>query len=330
MINGFSHTTTSASTLNDGSAAAVQSGFNSGLLGNKQPSEHSAVSFSGLLNSDTETLLSSTSNSIESLAVDGETAALEQQEAALTVDNSQHLLASTANVSHQLNKDPVTAGTSTVSTLSDSIVTAVSNVMSTSATLATAQVATSQLAANSVLDGKLIEATAVKETATSVDALVNSNTQAQRGEAGSNLQFKAVLDKSLSAQELGERLSSTIADKVSVQVNAKTPTATIRLDPPDLGKIDLVIKLDNDKLNIQINASSGATRESIQMTSDRLRAELVEQNFLHVDVSISGEHQQSSDHHEMVADGDFMVAGNTVAMDSDVEELVDNSELARA
>ncbi|MDE1076959.1 flagellar hook-length control protein FliK, partial [Escherichia coli] len=79
-------------------------------------------------------------------------------------------------------------------------------------------------------------------------------------------------------------LSATIADKVSVQINAKTPTATIRLDPPDLGKIELVVKLDNDKLHIQINASSNTTRESIQMTSDRLRAELVEQNFLNVDV----------------------------------------------
>ncbi len=111
--------------------------------------------------------------------------------------------------------------------------------------------------------------------------------------ATASLEFKAVLDKQISAKQMGQQLSALMADKISLQVNAKTPTATIRLDPPELGKIDLVVKLDNDKLHVQISASSHATRESIQLTSERLRAELVEQNFLHVEVAITSDSQST-------------------------------------
>ncbi len=147
-----------------------------------------------------------------------------------------------------------------------------------------------------------------------------------------NLNFKAVLDKHISAKDMGQQLSAMMADKISLQVNTKTPTATIRLDPPDLGKIDLVVKFDNDKLHVQINASSQATRESIQMTSERLRAELVEQNFLHVDVSISDHTQNTahdSEHYAAASDGEQTILASAQNTNQTHESLIEQ-ELARA
>ncbi len=337
MINGFNHTASSTSTLTEGSVQSASPGFNGGLLGSNQSTGNAITSFSDLLTSDEGSLSSGLSETEgqDQVGVDVSEellGSLETDAAEGTLgDELKATVLLTAQQGSQSGLNLATnAPASTASIVTDSIVSAVSNVMSTSATLVTAQVATSQLATNSALDSKLIDVAAVKDSAASTEGLVSNNAQSNRSETTSNLQFKAVLDKSLSAQQLGERLNSTIADKVIVQVNAKMPTATIRLDPPDLGKIDLVVRLDNDKLSIQINASSGATRESIQMTSDRLRAELVEQNFLHVDVSISGEHQQGSDHYEMMAEEDFAIATNSAATNSDAEEQIDNSELARA
>ncbi|WP_165311094.1 flagellar hook-length control protein FliK [Vibrio ziniensis] len=327
MINGLNHTSTDTASLSEGAVLNAKQGFR-----DRDSTGTATMSFAAML-LDTEAknvvtdLGLSLSESDESLEL---TTAGTDELTDLSADISDNfnlVSVSVTTVNNSVKDSSVTAASSMVA---DSIVTAVSNVMSTSASLASAQVATSQLATNSVLDGKLIDATTVKEPTVAADALLNNNSQTARNEVASNLQFKAVMDKSLSTQELGERLSATIADKVSVQVNAKTPTATIRLDPPDLGKIELVVKLDHDKLHVQINASSSTTRESIQMTSDRLRAELVEQNFLNVDVSVTSEHQQNTEQDFFAFGDDLIVASNAASLDLNEEQEIDNSELARA
>lgn len=338
MINGFSHTSKETSPLSEGSVFSAQPGFNGGLFANTGKSDDSALSFSALLNSEPgasqagSTLLSDNNQSADSVSESLPQLTESENSNQVLSDRLSTVMLSTTDTLKSIGSDSAstkTASPATSSTMKDSLVAAISNASSTNTTLTTAQIATNQLATNSALDGKLIDVTVTRDTSLSVDPQLANNAQLNRSEIAS-LQFKAVVDRSLSAQEMGERLSSTIADKVSIQVNAKTPTATIRLDPPDLGKIDLVVKLDHDKLNIQINASSGATRESIQMTSDRLRAELVEQNFLHVEVSISGENQQASERNEMVVDEDFTIVANPAATHPDAEESNDNNELARA
>ncbi len=324
MINGFSHTSTDTTALSDSAVASSPQGFNK-KTSSSSTSKNFASTYSEQMSAqsspeDNQSTVATAVSLLNDTTVDT---------AASNLASSAANLTSTVASTVTSNVVGFNASTS-VSTVTDSLVSAVSNAVSTSATLATAQVATNQLATNSLLDGKLIEVSAVKDSSAAAETLLNGTVQSSSSETSSNLQFKATLDKSLSAQELGEKLSSTIADKVTVQVNAKTPTATIRLDPPDLGKIDLVVKLDNDKLNIQINASSSATRESIQATSERLRAELVEQNFLHVDVYISGEHQSSPEDEFFMSEDDFVIASNSVSTTSETEQQIDNSELARA
>ncbi|PNH94247.1 flagellar hook-length control protein FliK [Vibrio diazotrophicus] len=330
MINGLSHSSTDTTTLAEGSVLNAKQGFSDSL-----PSGTMAQSFAALLSgTESETLefeLGVSATEAES----GDTIELVSTLADdATAEMSDDLTAAPVATTHLANvaKDP---SVSVSSSAKDSLVSAVSNVVSTSASLTTAQTATNQLATSSlvtqnVVDSRLIDVVAVKEHTVSTDALLNNHSQSTRSELNANLRFRAVMDKSLSAQELGERLSATIADKVSVQINAKTPTATIRLDPPDLGKIELVVKLDNDKLHIQINASSNTTRESIQMTSDRLRAELVEQNFLNVDVSVSGDQQQNAEQDYFVSSDEFMVVDNSAGLDLDTVQDIDNNELARA
>ncbi len=87
--------------------------------------------------------------------------------------------------------------------------------------------------------------------------------------------------------EIGQKLLNVLADKITLQSNTKTNQATIRLDPPELGKIDLVVRVEGERLNVQINSSNLSVREAINQTVERLRVELVQANFLEVNVSVS-------------------------------------------
>ncbi|MBN3495054.1 flagellar hook-length control protein FliK [Vibrio neptunius] len=99
------------------------------------------------------------------------------------------------------------------------------------------------------------------------------------------------------AAKWGEQMMQVLHDRVSLQAQQSMQEAKIRLDPPELGKLDLLVRVDGDRLNVQINANAAATREALLQVSDRLRAELQDQNFVHVDVNVGSgesEHNQSS------------------------------------
>ncbi|MCG6365399.1 flagellar hook-length control protein FliK [Vibrio fluvialis] len=100
------------------------------------------------------------------------------------------------------------------------------------------------------------------------------------------------------AGKWGEQMLQVLHDRVTLQAQQNLQEAKIRLDPPDLGKLDLVVRVEGDRLSVQINANAAATREALIQVSDRLRAELQSQNFVHVDVNVGsdqgGQRQSSS------------------------------------
>ncbi|EKO3429642.1 flagellar hook-length control protein FliK [Vibrio fluvialis] len=106
------------------------------------------------------------------------------------------------------------------------------------------------------------------------------------------------------AGKWGEQMLQALHDRVTLQAQQNLQEAKIRLDPPDLGKLDLVVRVEGDRLSVQINANAAATREALMQVSDRLRAELQSQNFVHVDVNVGsdqGGQRQSSSHDDAAA-----------------------------
>ncbi|WP_332419041.1 flagellar hook-length control protein FliK [Vibrio metschnikovii] len=96
-----------------------------------------------------------------------------------------------------------------------------------------------------------------------------------------------------SAGKWGEQMMQVLHDRVTLQAQQNMQEAKIRLDPPELGKLELLVRVDGDKLNVQINANTALTREALSQISERLRAELQQQNFVHVEVNIGSEQQDS-------------------------------------
>ncbi|NUW71643.1 flagellar hook-length control protein FliK [Vibrio mediterranei] len=102
------------------------------------------------------------------------------------------------------------------------------------------------------------------------------------------------------------QIHQVLRDKIQLQLDTMNQAARIRFDPPELGKVEMHVRVDGERVTIQMSATSAATREAILATSERLRAELVAQNSELSEVNISLEQsnsqqfqsQEQSDHSE--------------------------------
>ncbi len=89
----------------------------------------------------------------------------------------------------------------------------------------------------------------------------------------------------------GEQMLHALRDSVDMQIQQKAQRATIRLDPPELGKLEIVVSQEAGRINIQIHAGQADTLRLLQQTSDRLRQELLTQHFVQVNVQVGADSQ---------------------------------------
>lgn len=137
----------------------------------------------------------------------------------------------------------------------------------------------------------------------------------------------------LAKKDFQQQISSIVSDKLDLQINSKSPSATIRLDPPDLGKIELKVKLDGDKITVHLTANNPHTREAIQTTMDRLRTEMSLDMNAQVTVSLSQPDQQQQNSEATLSGGADSILANSVGdvsnLKQDNEESINNAFLAK-
>lgn len=80
-------------------------------------------------------------------------------------------------------------------------------------------------------------------------------------------------------QAVGERLTWLVRNEVH--------EATLRLDPPNLGPLEISISVKDDQASIQIQAHHALTREVLEAEAPRLRGLLGEAGFAQVDVDVA-------------------------------------------
>lgn len=98
---------------------------------------------------------------------------------------------------------------------------------------------------------------------------------------------------------LGEQLLHALKEKVELQLNQQVQQARIKLDPPEMGRLELTVRLEGDRLHIQLNASQGAVREALASQLDRLRADLLPHHAGGVEVNVGqDDRRQRGEHNE--------------------------------
>ncbi len=96
---------------------------------------------------------------------------------------------------------------------------------------------------------------------------------------------------------------SNLGSRLQMLIGQNVQTAEVRLDPPELGTLDIKIKVINDVANVHITSQHAHVRDAIETTVPRLR-EMFEQSGLSLgDVNVSQEsftQQQNSPEQEVV------------------------------
>lgn len=92
----------------------------------------------------------------------------------------------------------------------------------------------------------------------------------------------------------GEQMLYALRETVEVQVQQRFQQATIRLDPPELGSLEIFISHESGRLTVHISAAQTDVARLLASTSERLRQELVEQNNVQVHVQVSSDSQGHS------------------------------------
>ena len=95
-----------------------------------------------------------------------------------------------------------------------------------------------------------------------------------------------------------QQLQSALGERLQVQVKDQIQHATIRLDPPEMGKIDIAVQIENGRVQVTINASQGEVYRALQQVSNDLRQSLTEQNFVQVNVQVSSQNGQRDGQHQ--------------------------------
>lgn len=90
----------------------------------------------------------------------------------------------------------------------------------------------------------------------------------------------------------GEQMLHALRKNVELQLQQRVQSANIRLDPPELGSLEIFLSHESGRLSVQISAANGDVARLLQQTSERLRQELVEQNYLQVSVEVAADGRQ--------------------------------------
>jgi flagellar hook-length control protein FliK len=84
-----------------------------------------------------------------------------------------------------------------------------------------------------------------------------------------------------------QSLQEALGDRMQLQVGKGIEQAVIRLEPPQLGRIDIAIRHSAGALEVNISATNSEVLRQLQHVSDNLRSDLSQRQFTEVAVTVA-------------------------------------------
>jgi len=91
-----------------------------------------------------------------------------------------------------------------------------------------------------------------------------------------------------------QSLQEALGERLNVQVGKNMEQAVIRLEPPQLGRIDIAIRHSAGTLEVNISATNGEVLRQLQTVSDNLRNDLSQRQFTEVAVTVAPAQKNSA------------------------------------
>ena len=108
----------------------------------------------------------------------------------------------------------------------------------------------------------------------------------------------------LQSSQWGQKLVYLLSDKINLQLGQQIQRAQIRLDPPQLGLIELSVSVDGERTTVQLYASNNQMRDAMQQNLEQLRQQLAQRlgNEQLLDIDVHQQSQQQSGQHSAAAE----------------------------
>ena len=132
----------------------------------------------------------------------------------------------------------------------------------------------------------------------------------------------AVIQRSLQQPVLAGEAGRQLGERLALMVRGDIQQATIRLDPPELGMMDVRITVQNDQTQVQIVVQSPQVREALESQSVRLREFLEQQGLSLAKLDIR---EESAGHHQAGSDQGNDSDGNANGLAAGDDETTDES-----
>ncbi|UZJ45231.1 flagellar hook-length control protein FliK [Marinimicrobium sp. C6131] len=107
-----------------------------------------------------------------------------------------------------------------------------------------------------------------------------------------------------------------VGQKVLWMASQKLSSAELRLDPPDLGPMQVRVSANQDQISVTFTSPQAAVREALDQNANRLREMFAEQGLDLVDVNVSDQ----SGREQADEDGEGRTAGRALNGDADDPE----------
>lgn len=112
--------------------------------------------------------------------------------------------------------------------------------------------------------------------------------------------------------------SQQVADKVMWMSSQNLQSAEIKLDPAELGRLDVKITISQEHTQITFNSAHAGVRDSLESQMHRLREMFAQQGMQDVDVNVADQSQAQQDSRERAA--------NQQLLEGDVENHDDHAQ----
>ncbi|MFB5143119.1 flagellar hook-length control protein FliK [Vibrio diabolicus] len=185
-----------------------------------------------------------------------------------------------------------------------------------------------QKVVNAALAAGALKATADKQDKPELQHGLAGQLQAMAGQQGTNVQQQARIDAAQQAQlplQLTKELANEqVAEKVQMMMSKNLKNLDIRLDPPELGRMQIRMTMNNDVANVHFTVNNPQARDIIEQTLPRLREMLAQQGMQLADSSVqqqnSGQQQgrYTAEQHGQSAQGSGFSGQSEESFDTDV------------
>ncbi|WP_229626144.1 flagellar hook-length control protein FliK [Vibrio parahaemolyticus] len=153
----------------------------------------------------------------------------------------------------------------------------------------------SHKATNAALSAGALKATASQQDKPESQYGLAGQLQAAAGQQGVTAQQQTRAETAQQAQlplQLTKELANEqVAEKVQMMMSKNLKNLDIRLDPPELGRMQIRMTMNNDLANVHFTVTNPQARDIIEQTLPRLREMLAQQGMQLADSSVQ---QQSS------------------------------------